>query len=261
MKNFVKILCAFIALALCLFTFVSCDVEDVIDSLNKGESVSEGADTNKETVTEKENAKPDEDESSSPGEGVDINMEAVKLDIGSMSESDFGVVNGESDYVLIKIKNYGSIVVYLREDVAPATVKNFKKLVSEGFYNGTIFHRVIENFMIQGGGIIIDEGEYVQKKTDSIYGEFTDNGFENNLLHVRGVISMARTSVPDSATSQFFIMHVDYPYLDYKYASFGYVLAGLDVVDAIATCATNYSDMPYDIIEIVSISFVMPYGK
>lgn len=246
---------------LCLLTLVSCEVEELLGGIQNGESVSEDAKTDGETTTEKENVNTEAEENAPTGEGVDINMDSVEANIDSWSASDFGVINGESDYVCIRVKNYGEIVVYLREDVAPVTVKNFKKLVSEGFYNGTIFHRVIENFMIQGGGITIDDGEYVQKKTDCIYGEFTDNGFENNLLHIRGVISMARTNVPDSATSQFFIMHVDYPYLDYKYASFGYVLAGMDVVDAIATCSTNYSDMPYDVIEIESIAFVLPYGK
>lgn len=265
MKKAIKLICIAMISVICFVSVLaSCDLQDVLNAKTEEGSSSEKSEhteNEKNEATKPEGNAPEKDESSVTGEGIDIDMAAVEELIDSMNASDFGVINGESDYVLIKVKNYGEIVVRLREDIAPDTVKNFKKLVSQGFYNGTIFHRVIENFMIQGGGIVIEDGEYLQKRTDSIYGEFTDNGFENNLLHLRGVISMARTNVPDSATSQFFIMHVDYPYLDYKYASFGYVLAGMDVVDAIATCPTDYYDMPYDIIEIESIAFVMPYEK
>lgn len=186
------------------------------------------------------------------GKGTDIDMNQVKALIGSMSASDFEACDGESDYVLIKVKDYGDIVVVLRGDVAPKTVKNFKKLVSDKFYDGLIFHRVIEDFMIQGGGM---DKDYYQKDADKIKGEFTSNGFENNLMHVRGVISMARTSEPNSASSQFFIMHKDSSHLDGEYAAFGYTVAGLDVVDAIATVATNYNDYPKTDVVITSIRF------
>jgi len=133
-----------------------------------------------------------------------------------------------SDYVLIEIENYGSIKVGLMADVAPITVENFLKLVDEEFYTGTTFHRIISGFMIQGGAPI-DPG-YVP---ETIKGEFSSNGVENNLKHTRGVISMARTSVMDSASTQFFIMHETSPHLDGDYAAFGRVVEGMDVVDAI----------------------------
>ena len=120
----------------------------------------------------------------------------------------------------------GDIHVALNPDVAPITVTNFQKLVSENFYEGLTFHRVIEGFMIQGGAS-------AAKKAEPIKGEFSANGVGNTLLHTRGVISMARTDDPNSANSQFFIMHADYPSLDGQYAAFGEVTEGIEVVDAI----------------------------
>ena len=196
-----------------------------------------------EDETEKEEATTSES---------DIPISEISGEINSYSVSDFSESDKESNYVIIKVRDYGDIVCELREDIAPITVKNFKKLVSKKFYDGLIFHRVIENFMIQGGGY--DENLNV-KGTDSIKGEFTSNGVTNNLNHYRGVISMARTSVKDSATSQFFIMHSTSPHLDGEYAAFGYVLAGMDVVDKIAVAETNYSDMPIEAIVIESIRF------
>ncbi len=192
------------------------------------------------------------------GKGTKIDMDKVKKEINSKKVEDFVAADGKTDYVLIKVKNYGDIVVVLREDVAPVTVKNFKKLVDKGFYSNLIFHRVMEGFMIQGGGITTD---YTEKEASSIYGEFTSNGHTNKLLHVRGVISMARTSVPDSASSQFFIMHADNSGLNGDYASFGYVLAGMDVVDKIATCKVEgsaNSPKPVEQVVIESITFVQP---
>ncbi len=194
------------------------------------------------------------------GKGENIKTMWVKEEIDSMRVEDFVECDGESDFVLIKVKDYGEIVAVLREDVAPISVKNFKNLVKTGFYSGTIFHRVIEGFMIQGGGYIVKDGKWKEKDTASIKGEFSENGVTNNLYHIRGVLSMARTSVPDSASSQFFIMHADTASLDNKYAAFGYVLAGMDVVDAIATCAVDSSDpnapKPVENIVIESVSFV-----
>ena len=158
----------------------------------------------------------------------------------------------ETDYVLIEVENYGKILVRLFPNVAPETVKNFKKLVSNKFYDGLIFHRVIEDFMIQGGGFTPDMTE---KDAASIKGEFTSNGFTNNLIHLRGVISMARTTVPDSASSQFFIVHKTSPHLDKQYAAFGYTVYGLDVVDDIASVGTDSSDQPRKDIVITSIRF------
>ena len=140
----------------------------------------------------------------------------------------------------------GKIVMELRPDKAPKTVENFLSLVESGFYNGLIFHRVIKGFMIQGGGF---DHRFVQKPAKAIHGEFIANGYmANDLKHKRGVISMARTSDPDSASSQFFIMHEDAPHLDAQYAGFGAVVDGMSVVDKIAACKTGryqyYTDVP-----------------
>ena len=144
------------------------------------------------------------------------------------------------------IKNYGEITAELYPEKAPATVQNFLDLVENGFFSGLIFHRVIKGFMIQGGGFDL---EFKQKKADAIKGEFIANGFmSNDLRHKRGVLSMARTSDPNSASSQFFIMHQDAPHLDAQYAGFGMVVEGIDVVDKIANTKTGsmgwYDDVP-----------------
>ena len=148
--------------------------------------------------------------------------------------------------IRFKIKNYGEITAELYPEKAPATVENFLGLVKEGFFEGLIFHRVIKGFMIQGGGFT---AEFQQKKADAIKGEFISNGFmSNDLRHKRGVLSMARTSDPDSASSQFFIMHQDAPHLDAQYAGFGMVTDGIDVVDKIANSKTGsmgwFDDVP-----------------
>ena len=144
------------------------------------------------------------------------------------------------------IKNYGEITAELYPEKAPATVENFRALIEKGFFNGLIFHRVIKGFMIQGGGFDL---EFNHKEADSIKGEFIANGFmSNDLRHKRGVLSMARTSDPNSASSQFFIMHQDAPHLDAQYAGFGMVIEGIDVVDKIANVKTGsmgwYDDVP-----------------
>ena len=140
----------------------------------------------------------------------------------------------------------GEIVIELYPEKAPATVENFLKLVGEGFYEGLIFHRVIKGFMIQGGGF---DARFEQKKTPAIHGEFIANGYmANDLKHKRGTLSMARTQDPDSASSQFFIMHEDAPHLDAQYAAFGCVTEGMNVVDKIACVKTGryqfYQDVP-----------------
>ena len=127
----------------------------------------------------------------------------------------------------------------LYPNLAPKTVDNFVKLVKDNFYDGLIFHRVIEGFMIQGGGYNAD---MTPKEAETIVGEFTQNGFENNLKHTKGVLSMARTPDPNSASSQFFIMHADAPHLDGAYAAFGRVTEGLEFVDEIATAKTGTND-------------------
>lgn len=143
--------------------------------------------------------------------------------------------------VTIEMENGKKIVIELDPTAAPETVKNFEKLVSEGFYDGLIFHRVIHGFMIQGG---CPDGTGMGGPGYHIHGEFAQNGFQNPLKHTRGVISMARAMDPNSAGSQFFIMHKDAPHLDGSYAAFGKVVEGMDVVDEIASVEVNRMDKP-----------------
>ncbi|MBQ4288466.1 MAG: peptidylprolyl isomerase [Clostridia bacterium] len=145
--------------------------------------------------------------------------------------------------VVIEVKGMGKIKVELDREHAPITVENFEKLVKEGFYDGTVFHRVIYGFMIQGGD---PTGTGMGGPGYTIKGEFAANGIDNPILHKRGVISMARSMDPDSAGSQFFIMHQDAPHLDGQYAAFGHVVEGMEVVDEIANSLTNYSDRPME---------------
>ena len=133
-------------------------------------------------------------------------------------------------YVQMEIENYGTITAELDADTAPITVTNFMKLTESGFYDGLTFHRIISGFMIQGGD---PNGNGTGGSAEYIKGEFSANGVKNNMKHERGVLSMARSSQPDSARSQFFIMHEAAPHLDGQYAAFGKVLSGMDVVDAI----------------------------
>ena len=140
----------------------------------------------------------------------------------------------------------GIIKAELYPEIAPNSVNNFISLINKGFYNGLIFHRVINGFMIQGG---CPNGTGMGGPGYSIKGEFAHNGFENNLLHSAGVLSMARAMNPNSAGSQFFIMHKDAPHLDGEYAAFGKVIEGMNFVDRIATTKTDYSDKP--IIDVV----------
>ena len=143
--------------------------------------------------------------------------------------------------VVIEMENGKKIKIELYPDKAPITVANFEKLVGEGFYNGLIFHRVISGFMIQGGDPL---GTGTGGSKNKIKGEFRSNGVPNDIKHVRGVISMARSANPDSASSQFFIMHKDAPHLDGQYAAFGKVTEGIEVVDEIAAVQTDFRDKP-----------------
>ena len=143
--------------------------------------------------------------------------------------------------VIIEMENGKKMTVELYPKEDPITVANFLKLVNDGFYNGLIFHRVISGFMIQGGDPL---GTGYGGSENSIKGEFRANGVNNTIRHTRGVISMARSQSPNSASSQFFIMHKDAPYLDGQYAAFGKVVEGIDVVDEIASVETDYNDMP-----------------
>lgn len=144
--------------------------------------------------------------------------------------------------IVIEMENGGKIELELYPEFAPETVKNFETLVSSGFYDGLTFHRIIPGFMIQGGDPL---GNGMGGSEKKIKGEFRANGFKQNTLkHERGVISMARAFDPNSASSQFFIMHADAPHLDGSYAAFGKVISGIEVVDEIASIPTDYSDRP-----------------
>lgn len=176
------------------------------------------------------------------------------LSVGcTKSVDDTDVVNENNDEVekealnkpkaTIIVNNEEKIVIELDPNVAPNTVNNFISLAEDGFYDGLIFHRVIKDFMIQGG---CPKGDGTGDPGYSIKGEFSENGFENNLSHERGVISMARAQDPNSAGSQFFIMHKDSLFLDGKYASFGKVIEGIDIVDKIAEVKTDKRDKPLE---------------
>ena len=163
----------------------------------------------------------------------------------------------QAPVAIIEMMNGGVITLQLDPEAAPNTAANFIELANAGFYDGLIFHRVIEGFMIQGGD---PTGTGMGGPGYAIKGEFTENGFENKLSHTRGVISMARSMNPDSAGSQFFIMHQDGNFLDGQYAAFGIVTDGMDVVDAIAATQTDANDRPVEDQVIKSIR-VETYGE
>ena len=152
------------------------------------------------------------------------------------SASDGNTQLSGKHHVAIEVNNYGTIEVELDADTAPITVTNFINLANSGFYNGLTFHRVIDGFMIQGGD---PNGDGTGGSSEKIKGEFKSNGFQNNISHVRGTISMARSSANNSASSQFFIMQKDTPSLDGQYAAFGTVTSGMDIVDKICKDCTD----------------------
>ena len=168
-----------------------------------------------------------------------------------MNYQDF--LSNQNPHIKMRIQNYGTIELELFPLVAPITVNNFIELVEAGFYNGLIFHRVIEGFMIQGGDPLGNGTGGSQKK---IKGEFFKNGIQNPLMHTRGVISMARSMFPDSASSQFFIMHEDAPHLDGSYAAFGVVISGIEIVDQIASAQVDYNDKPLQPIIIEKVELI-----
>lgn len=149
----------------------------------------------------------------------------------------------QNPIVTITMENGDVIKAELYPEIAPNTVNNFISLINHNFYDGVIFHRVIKNFMLQGGD---PDGNGTGGPGYEIKGEFTNNGFKNDLKHTPGVLSMARTMIPDSAGSQFFIMHKDSPHLDGEYAAFGKVIEGMDVVNKIAEVRTDYMDRPLE---------------
>ena len=160
-------------------------------------------------------------------------------------------LNETNPQVQIDMGEYGTITLELFPNVAPITVKNFLDLIDSSFYDGLIFHRIIKGFMIQGGD---PQGTGMGGSKNNIKGEFKQNGFDNPLEHTRGVISMARAYNPNSASSQFFIMHKDAPYLDGAYAAFGVVTNGIEIIDKIANVKTNHNDKPLENVVIKSIT-------
>jgi peptidyl-prolyl cis-trans isomerase B (cyclophilin B) len=180
---------------------------------------------------------------------------------GSMTQMTFLPAQGfakadeKTNFVQIVMDSGNAIVIELKPDQAPITVANFQKLVGEEFYDGLIFHRVIQGFMIQGGD---PEGTGMGGSKESIKGEFSANGVDNTLPHKRGVVSMARTRDPNSASSQFFICDADSPHLDGSYAAFGTVVFGLDEVDRIAALKVDMNDRPLNPPAMVSVFFVTP---
>jgi len=155
--------------------------------------------------------------------------------------------------VVITMENGGEIKLELDASSAPITVANFEKLVKENFYDGLIFHRVISGFMIQGGD---PTGTGMGGSDERIKGEFLINGVNNPISHKRGVISMARSNHPDSASSQFFIVHADSTFLDGQYAAFGHVVEGMETVDAIAETVTDHMDRPFEEQKIKTIRII-----
>ncbi len=189
-----------------------------------------------------------------------MTMAEVKSSINSKTADDFIETEEITDYVRITVKDHGHIILRLRPDVAPITVANFQKLVGEHYYDGVTFHRIYKGFMIQGGD---PDGDGLSDPSiPGIKGEFFSNGVANNLSHVRGVISMARTNLPNSAYSQFFICDANSTFLDGNYAAFGYVVAGLETVDSIASVEVQYqgnekSD-PIEDVVMEKVCFVSP---
>ncbi len=162
-------------------------------------------------------------------------------------------------YAEMTVKNFGTVIIKLDRTAAPLTVDNFVELADEGFYDGLTFHRIIADFMIQGGA---SDGE---ESRDTIKGEFASNGHDNPIAHTRGTISMARTNDPDSATSQFFICNADSPHLDGQYAAFGRVVEGMEVIDAITEYGIQYTyggiiyyKQYQPVIESITIHYEMP---
>lgn len=181
-----------------------------------------------------------------------------QIDRSTISSID-GVVDSAvpTDYVLIDVEGFGVMIARLYPDVAPETVANFKRLVSENFYAGITFHRVVENFVIQCGD---PNGDGISDSNETtVKGEFTSNGFENNLKHKRGVLGLARSNDVNSGSTQFYICHStadNVVALDGKYATFGFLVYGYDVLDAIAAVDTNSSDKPTTNVVINTIKFV-----
>lgn len=208
MKRYFSII-AIMALVVCMFAGCGSKKSNTSSNANSGTSSSESA-------KQEETAVPESTESTDAGSDIS-------------SSDDTKQLSGKH-HVVIKVKKYGNIKVELDADTAPISVTNFINLAKKGFYDGLTFHRIIDGFMIQGGD---PSGDGTGGSDETIKGEFSDNGVENNISHVRGTISMARSSENDSASSQFFIVQSDSTYLDGQYAGFGKVTSGMDIVDKI----------------------------
>lgn len=208
MKRYFSII-AIMALVVCMFAGCGSKKSNTSSNANSGTSSSESA-------KQEETAVPESTESTDAGSDI-------------CSSDDTKQLSGKH-HVVIKVKKYGNIKVELDADTAPISVTNFVNLAKKGFYDGLTFHRIIDGFMIQGGD---PSGDGTGGSDETIKGEFSDNGVENNISHVRGTISMARSSENDSASSQFFIVQSDSTYLDGQYAGFGTVTSGMDIVDKI----------------------------
>lgn len=176
------------------------------------------------------NAQIEKDSQADKNEQTDKNESTENNAQSNNKEEENKMYNTGKHHAKIEIKNYGTIELELDADVAPITVANFAKLVNEGFYNGLTFHRIIDGFMIQGGD---PEGTGMGGSSENIKGEFLKNGVKNTISHVRGTVSMARSSAYNSASSQFFIVHKDSTFLDGQYAGFGKVTSGIEIVDKI----------------------------
>ena len=194
----------------------------VINSNSQSKKQSKENSTNIEGTTNTENSTK-ENNTENKAENIQNNQ------ISNESGENYMYSTGKH-HAEIVVKNYGTIALELDADVAPITVENFANLVNEGFYNGLTFHRIISGFMIQGGDPL---GNGTGGSSKTIKGEFASNGVKNSISHVRGTISMARSSMPNSASSQFFIVHKDSTFLDGQYAAFGTVTSGMEVVDKI----------------------------
>lgn len=201
---------------------VAIGIYAVINSNSQSKKQLEENSTNIEGTTNTENSAKENNT-----ENKDGNIQNNQISNESEENNMYSTGKHHAEIV---VKNYGTIALELDSDVAPITVENFANLVNEGFYNGLTFHRIISGFMIQGGDPL---GNGTGGSSKTIKGEFASNGVKNSISHVRGTISMARSSMPNSASSQFFIVHQDSTFLDGKYAAFGTVTSGMEVVDKI----------------------------
>lgn len=221
-----KILAMLMTATLSVGMLAGCGTDSTKDETKKTEEAAEKTEEKNAEDSSQKSEKPAEDEETSGfSDGSDEKGSVEEASVLDTSQPLTGTHHAE-----IEVKDYGTIKVELDADTAPISVTNFVKLAQEHFYDGLTFHRIIDGFMIQGGD---PEGTGRGGSGETIKGEFSENGVENNISHERGVISMARSSDPDSASSQFFIVQSDSTYLDGQYAAFGHVTEGMDIVDKI----------------------------